>query len=79
VRQTLVQLDTPDDMRGRVSAVNGVFIGASNELGEFRAGSMAAVMGPIGAVVVGGIGTLAVAALWMKWFPALARRDRLMG
>ena len=79
VRQTLVQLDTPDDMRGRVSAVNGVFIGASNELGEFRAGSMAAVMGPIGAVVVGGIGTLAVAALWMKWFPALAKRDRLMG
>jgi hypothetical protein len=62
-----------------VSAVNGVFISASNELGEFRAGSMAAVMGPIGAVVVGGIGTLAVAALWMKWFPALAKRDRLMG
>ena len=78
VRQTLVQLDTPDDMRGRVSAVNGVFIGASNELGEFRAGGMAAVMGPIAAVVVGGIGTLVVAALWMKWFPALARRDRLM-
>src|SRR5689334_3569869 len=78
VRQTLVQLDTPDDMRGRVSAVNGVFIGASNELGEFRAGSMAAVMGPIGAVVVGGIGTLVVAALWMRWFPALAHRDRLM-
>ena len=48
VRQTLVQLDTPDDMRGRVSAVNGVFIGASNELGEFRAGTMAAIMGPVG-------------------------------
>jgi MFS family permease len=78
VRQTLVQLDTPDDMRGRVSAVNGVFIGASNELGEFRAGSMAAVMGPVAAVVVGGIGTLVVAALWMRWFPALARRDRLL-
>jgi len=78
VRQTLVQLDTPDDMRGRVSAVNGVFIGASNELGEFRAGTMAAVMGPIGATIVGGIGTLVVAALWMRWFPALARRDRLM-
>ena len=78
VRQTLVQLDTPDDMRGRVSAVNGVFIGASNELGEFRAGTMAAVMGPIAATVVGGIGTLVVAALWMKWFPALAKRDRLM-
>jgi MFS family permease len=78
VRQTLVQLDTPDDMRGRVSAVNGVFIGASNELGEFRAGGMAAVMGPIAATVLGGVGTLVVAALWMKWFPALARRDRLM-
>lgn len=78
VRQTLVQLDTPDEMRGRVSAVNGVFIGASNELGEFRAGTMAAVMGPIGATVVGGIGTLVVAALWMRWFPALAKRDRLM-
>ena len=78
IRQTLVQLDTPDDMRGRVSAVNGVFIGASNELGEFRAGTMAAVMGPIAATVVGGIGTLVVAALWIKWFPALAKRDRLM-
>jgi hypothetical protein len=78
VRQTLVQLDTPDDMRGRVSAVNGVFIGASNELGEFRAGTMAAFMGPIAATVVGGVGTLVVAALWVKWFPGLARRDRLM-
>jgi hypothetical protein len=78
VRQTLVQLDTPDDMRGRVSAVNGAFIGASNELGEFRAGGMAAVMGPIAATVVGGVGTLVVAALWIKWFPSLARRDRLM-
>ncbi len=78
VRQTLVQLDTPDDMRGRVSAVNGVFIGASNELGEFRAGTMAAVIGPIGATVVGGVGTLIVAALWVRWFPALAKRDRLL-
>ena len=78
VRQTLVQLDTPDDMRGRVSAVNGVFIGASNELGEFRAGTMAAVMGPVAAAVVGGIGAVVVAALWMRWFPTLARRDRLL-
>jgi MFS family permease len=78
VRQTLVQLDTPDEMRGRVSAVNGVFIGASNELGEFRAGSMAAVMGPIWATVLGGVGTLVVAALWVKAFPSLARRDQLM-
>ena len=79
VRQTLVQLDTPDDMRGRVSAVNGVFIGASNELGEFRAGTMAEWMGAMPAAVAGGIGTLVVAALWIRWFPALARRDRLLG
>jgi MFS family permease len=78
VRQTLVQLDTPDDMRGRVSAVNGVFIGASNELGEFRAGTMASWIGPIAATVIGGAGTLVVAALWMRGFPALARRDRLL-
>jgi len=78
VRQTLVQLDTPDDMRGRVSAVNGVFIGASNELGEFRAGTMAEWMGAMPAAVAGGIGTLVVAALWIRWFPALARRDRLL-
>ena len=78
VRQTLVQLDTPDDMRGRVSAVNGVFIGASNELGEFRAGTVAEYMGPVAATVIGGVGTLVVAALWIGWFPALARRDRLL-
>jgi MFS family permease len=78
IRQTLVQLDTPDDMRGRVSAVNSVFIGASNELGEFRAGTVAEWLGPIGAVVVGGVGTLLVAGLWMRGFPALARRDRLL-
>lgn len=78
IRQTLVQLDTPDDMRGRVSAVNGVFIGASNELGEFRAGSIGEWMGPVGATVAGGIGTLVVAAIWMRTFPMLARRDRLI-
>ena len=78
IRQTLVQLETPDAMRGRVSAVNSVFIGASNQLGEFRAGAMAAVVGPFAAVVVGGLGTIAVAALWVRLFPALARRDRLV-
>jgi MFS family permease len=78
VRQTLVQLDTPDDMRGRVSAVNGVFIGASNELGEFRAGTVAEYTGPVVATVIGGVGTLVVAALWIRWFPALARRDWLL-
>ena len=78
IRQTLVQLDTPDEMRGRVAAVNGTFIGASNELGEFRAGTVAEWLGPVGAVIVGGVGTLIVAGLWIRWFPSLARRDRLM-
>ncbi len=79
VRQTLVQLETPDAMRGRVSAVNSVFIGASNQLGEFESGATAAVLGPVGSVVLGGIGTLLIAAIWIKAFPALARRDRLDG
>jgi MFS family permease len=78
VRQTLVQHDTPDSMRGRVSAVNAVFLGASNELGQFESGALAAVIGAVGSVVVGGIGTLIVVVLWMRWFPELARRDRLI-
>jgi len=77
IRQSLVQLETPDAMRGRVSAVNSIFIGASNQLGEFESGATAAWLGLIGSVLLGGIGTLAVAALWMKLFPALARRERL--
>ena len=79
VRQTLVQLETPDEMRGRVSAVNSVFIGASNQLGEFESGATAALLGPVGSVVLGGIGTLLVAVLWTRSFPSLARRDRLDG
>lgn len=78
IRQTLVQVETPDGMRGRVSAVNSVFIGASNELGEFESGALAALVGAVGSVVLGGIGTLAVAALWAHWFPALRNRDRLV-
>ena len=78
IRQSLVQLETPDAMRGRVSAVNSVFIGASNQLGEFESGATAALLGPVGSVVLGGIGSMAIAALWAKWFPALARRDRLV-
>ncbi|MEH3085853.1 MAG: MFS transporter [Xylophilus ampelinus] len=78
VRQTLVQLDTPDEMRGRVSAVNSVFIGASNQLGEFESGATAALMGPVGAVVFGGVGTIVVALLWFRLFPSLAQRDRMM-
>ena len=78
LRQTLVQLETPDDMRGRVSAVNSVFIGASNQLGEFESGATAAWLGPVGSVVLGGVGTLAVAVLWWRWFPALSERDALV-
>jgi MFS family permease len=78
VRQTMIQLETPDAMRGRVSAVASVFIGASNQLGEFESGATAAWLGPVGSVVLGGAGTLLVAALWWRWFPALARRDALV-
>ncbi|WP_226381768.1 MFS transporter [Falsiroseomonas ponticola] len=77
VRQTLVQLATPDEMRGRVAAVNSLFIGASNQLGEFESGVAAALIGPVAAVVLGGIGTVAVALLWMRIFPALRDIDRL--
>lgn len=77
VRQSLVQLWTPDELRGRVSAVNMVFIGASNELGEFRAGTMAALIGPVAAVVIGGAGTLAVAFAWSFGFPALRQIQSL--
>jgi len=77
VRQTLVQLQTPDHMRGRVSAVNALFFGTSNQLGEFESGVLAAWIGVVPAVVVGGLGTLVVVMLWMKLFPDLARFDRL--
>jgi MFS family permease len=73
VRGSLVQLATPDAMRGRVSAVSMLFIGASNELGEFESGLTAALLGTVPAVVVGGIGTLAVVGIWMKLFPSLRR------
>ena len=77
VRQTLVQIETPNDMRGRVSAVNSVFIGASNQLGEFESGATASLLGPVGSVVAGGIGTLLVATIWLRGFPTLANRDRM--
>jgi MFS family permease len=78
IRQTLVQLETPDAMRGRVSAVNSLFIGASNQLGEFESGATAAWLGPVGSVVLGSVGTLVVAGLWLRLFPALAQRDALL-
>jgi MFS family permease len=77
VRSALVQLATPDAMRGRVSAVNMVFIGASNELGEFESGITAQWLGAEASVVLGGIGTLVVVAIWALRFPALRRVDRL--
>ena len=77
IRQTLVQLETPDAMRGRVSAVNSIFIGASNQLGEFESGATDALLGPVGSVELGGIGTLLVALWWTRLFPSLAQRDRL--
>lgn len=77
VRETMIQLATPDDVRGRVNAVNMVFVGASNELGEFRAGVMAAAIGVVPAVVIGGVGSVAVAALWARWFPELRKVQRL--
>ena len=79
IRSSLVQLLTPDDMRGRVNAVNSLFIGASNQLGEFRAGIAAGFMGPVLAVAVGGLGTIAVVVAWSRLFPALRKVDTLSG
>ncbi|HEY2659119.1 MAG TPA: MFS transporter [Caulobacteraceae bacterium] len=77
VRQTLVQIVTPDPMRGRVAAVSSLFIGASNELGEFESGIVARLLGPVGSALFGGIGALAVTGLWARMFPALRKADRL--
>jgi MFS family permease len=77
VRQSLIQLATPDDMRGRVSSVSFIFISASNELGEFESGVAARFLGPIGAVILGGTVAVVTALSWFKLFPALARADRL--
>jgi len=78
IRQTLVQLSTPDAMRGRVSAVNWAFIGASSELGEFESGVTAALFGTVPAALIGGIGTLVVVVLWARIFPELRHADRLV-
>ena len=77
VRSTLVQIVTPDAMRGRVSAVSGLFIGASNELGEFESGVVARFLGPVGAALFGGVGALIVTGVWAKLFPALRKADSL--
>jgi hypothetical protein len=76
-RNTLVQLATPEGMRGRVSALHMLFVGTSNEFGEFRAGTMAAWLGAVPAVLLGGAGILGVVSLWMWLFPDLRKIDRL--
>jgi MFS family permease len=73
VRQSLMLIYTPDEMRGRVGAVSGLFISASNELGEAESGLLAALIGPVAAVVVGGLGAIGVTLLWMRFFPELRR------
>ncbi len=73
IRSSLVQIRTPDEMRGRVSAVHSLFTGTSNQLGEFESGLAAALFGTVPAVLIGGLGTMAVAALWMALFPDLRR------
>lgn len=77
IRSTLIQLETPDALRGRVSAVNYIFIGASNQLGEFESGLTAAWFGVVPAIIIGGVGTLLVVWLWQRRFPALTERDQL--
>jgi len=77
IRFSLIQIATPDGMRGRVSAVNSLFVGTSNTLGEFESGVTAAWFGVVPAVLIGGIGTVLVALLWLRWFPELARVDAL--
>ncbi|WP_426662209.1 MFS transporter [Rhodanobacter aciditrophus] len=77
IRGSLVQLDTPDAMRGRVNAVNSIFINTSNQLGEFESGMVAAWLGAVGSALVGGLGTLVVVGLWMAMFPSLRRRQQL--
>jgi hypothetical protein len=73
IRFSLVQIRTPDEMRGRVSAVHSLFTGTSNQLGEFESGLAAELFGPVPAVLIGGVGTMLVAALWMRLFPELPR------
>ena len=77
IRSTLVQLETPDNMRGRVSSVNLMFIGTSNQLGEFESGLTASIFGVVNAVLIGGIGTILVVFLWMKLFPEILHVNKL--
>jgi MFS family permease len=76
IRSSLVQLETPDEMRGRVGAVNSLFVGTSNQLGEFESGVTASLFGTVPATALGGVGTIVVALLWMRLFPTLRSFDR---
>jgi len=78
IRHTMLQLATPDDMRGRVSAVNSVFIGVSNEVGQFESGITAQWFGTVPAVILGGVGTMAIVALWAWLFPVLRQVNELI-
>jgi MFS family permease len=79
VRSSLVQLETPDEMRGRVSAVNSLFIGTSNQLGEFESGVTASWFGIIPATILGGVGSIVIALIWMVVFPDLRKLESLSG
>jgi hypothetical protein len=79
VRMSLVQLETPDEMRGRVSAVNSLFIGTSNQLGEFESGVTASWFGLVPATIIGGVGSVLVALIWIRAFPALWKMESLGG
>ena len=79
IRASLIQLETPDNMRGRVSAVNSIFLGTSSQLGQFWTGMVAALVGAVPAAVLGGVATLVVVALWVRLFPELYNRDNLTG
>ena len=78
VRMTLVQAETPDELRGRVAAVSSLCTAFSNEIGQFRAGIMAGLIGAVPATVLGGLGAITIALLWQRWFPALGQRDHLV-
>ena len=77
IRFSLVQLSTPDEMRGRVGAINYLFVGTSNTLGEFESGAVAALLGAVPSALIGGVGTIAVMLIWMWTFPQLRRVDKL--
>jgi MFS family permease len=79
VRSSLVQLETPDEMRGRVSAVNSLFIGTSNQLGEFESGVTASWFGIIPATILGGVGSIVIALIWMVVFPDLRKLESVAG